>query len=66
MNEDPYPSTHVGEALKTKKIVRITELILPFLLATLIIYAGKFIAGEDPILNQVVVWISNIVMLGVV
>lgn len=59
-------SVRLGVALKENKFFQVAEIILPFLLATIIIVIGKFFVGEDPILNQMVVWVSNIVMLCVV
>ena len=63
---DNSTSTRLGVALKENKIFQVTEIVLPFLLAILIITSGTLFVGKDPIMHQVVVWVSNIAMLGVV
>jgi len=56
----------LGNLLRTSSIAKISELLLVFLVAFVIIKLFLRTEGEHLFFNQVVVWVANIAMLLVV
>lgn len=58
-----WPMDKIRKLLETNTLAKITELVLVFLLAMIIILIFVKEDGDHLMYNQVVVWVANIVML---
>lgn len=56
----------VGQALRTRRLARGIELVTPFAVAAAIIAVGRPLIGKDPLHYQLLVWVANLAMLGLV
>jgi membrane protease YdiL (CAAX protease family) len=59
-------TTALGNTLQSNKIVKFLEILMVFFMAFVIIKIAQPFVGENPILRQIIVWSSNIVMLFIV
>jgi membrane protease YdiL (CAAX protease family) len=57
------PLTKLGNQLQTNKLVKVGEILFLFIFAYAFIKLVFPLAGDSPILKQVVLWIANILML---
>ena len=61
--EKPGNIHPIGHYLANRKLFKITEILVVFISAILIIRTGSLFTDENPVLNQTIVWLANIVML---
>lgn len=67
MNEQHIPTqTKIRALLRSNLLVQISEIILVFLVAFVIIILFRPLAADQPVLVQFVVWCANLVMLSLV
>lgn len=64
-NETPVPNA-VGRLLHESAAARIVEIAVLFAVAGIVIAIGLPRAGDSPLARQGVVWVANVLMLGVV
>lgn len=63
---EPSFSTKLGNQLRTNTLFKIGEIVLVFLSAYIFIAVMIPLAGDNLIMTQAVIWIANILMLGIV
>ena len=56
----------LGQLIKENKLVKITEIILVFLVAFIFIMVFKSNEASDLVYNQAIIWVANILMLTLV
>lgn len=56
----------IGHMLKTNKVAQVAEIVLVFAVAGTVMVMGFPYANENPVALQIVVWIANVLMLGMV
>ena len=56
----------IGQLLKTNKMAKLIELVLVFLIALVFIWIFKSSSNDDLIYNQAIIWLANVIMLGMV
>jgi len=61
--ENKTPSSQLGKLLQTNRLFKIGEIALIFVAAFMLIACIKPLAGDNPIVKQLVVWVANVVML---
>lgn len=58
--------TALGQLLRTNKLAQATELLVAFAVALVAVTVVVPLAGDNPLARQSVVWVTNIIMLGIV
>ncbi|NND16371.1 MAG: CPBP family intramembrane metalloprotease [Eudoraea sp.] len=61
--ENQKPSSKLGRLLVENRTVKILELVLVFLIATLFIYFFMDKSNENQLLNMGILWVANVFML---
>jgi membrane protease YdiL (CAAX protease family) len=60
---DQRPNSKLGRLLVENRLVKVLELVLVFLLATIFIFLFLEQSGENLLQNQLVLWLANVFML---
>lgn len=58
-----FENAFLKTVLLKNKTAKILEIVIVFLVATLIVSIAQIFAGDNPILRQSIVWLANITML---
>ncbi|MBD3223818.1 MAG: CPBP family intramembrane metalloprotease [Caldithrix sp.] len=58
-----FKNTFLRKVLLKNRIAKVLEILIVFIVATLIVSITQIFAGDDPILRQSIVWLANITML---
>ncbi len=65
MNETTNVTT-LGQLLSTNRVAQVAELLVVFAVALAVIFIAVPFAGDNPLARQAVVWVANVLMLGMV